>query len=565
LSWILGGISKKENLKKIKLPFSPTIALEKKKIAIFCEGQSLLNFEDQNGFINIVSGTGLDEELNLLNEYDWKNIINKKKDLSNLNGHFLLITENQAGLEFFNDQLGLRKLFFYETDDDVFFSTRLDWIVSFISSPKFNFKYLCSLWSFENPLVYQTLIENVKILGPGGYAKITNNKLLITNNPWLPTKKNANLNQVGFLVSKLLNTLILQKGKINLGLSGGIDSRSILALLLKQEKGNWETHTFGQKSIFDVKIANSIARTYKFNHVNHDYPLFSSDDDFGTWKDYVAETNCSLPANTYHELSYYKILPKNEFFIDGGKGEYLRRGLSNRLAILGKQALFDSNINKISYYLKLSKPMIFNDDVIKDWQRNQNEDISNLLNNMPDVSEFGIDNWVDLYNIRYRTGNSGYITQTRLDQIVQNIMPLIQPMILSEVFNLPIESRTKEKINNKLLNLSKRLRFFPLARYDTIIPFQNNKYTSLIWGKFMRLLIKDSSNQIDFFINLNKDYLLTRINDIDFLNNELYDKQRIKIIISDYFAGKNNETSFIIWWMTFDIWSQILLKRRNLY
>jgi len=66
---------KKRNLKKIKLPFSPTIALEKKKIAIFCEGQSLLNFEDQNGFINIVSGTGLDEELNLLNEYDWKNII----------------------------------------------------------------------------------------------------------------------------------------------------------------------------------------------------------------------------------------------------------------------------------------------------------------------------------------------------------------------------------------------------------------------------------------------------------------------------------------------------------
>ncbi|RLC50398.1 MAG: hypothetical protein DRZ79_04435, partial [Candidatus Cloacimonadota bacterium] len=239
------------------------------------------------------------------------------------------------------------------------------------------------------------------------------------------------------------------------------------------------------------------------------------------------------------------------------KGEYLRRGLSNRLAVLGKQALLDKNITNIKKYLQLPKPKIFNKDVVKKWENIQNEQINNLITSMPDVNEIGIHNWVDIYNIRYRTANNNYPLQIRLDKIIPNLMPFIQPKVLNEVLNLPSAFRTKELVNRKMLNGFPRLKLFPLARYNTIIPFQYNKYTSVIWGKIMRNFLKESSKNTEIFLELNKDYLLSRFSDSNFINSALYNKKLIKDTVKGYYKGKNKNVDFLLWWMTFDQWHQL--------
>jgi hypothetical protein len=276
------------------------------------------------------------------------------------------------------------------------------------------------------------------------------------------------------------------------------------------------------------------------------------DDVFGHWADFVKETNCLVPANYYHELSYYKILPENVFFIDGGKGEFLRRGLSNRLAVFGRKALLNKEMEGIAQYLFLKKPGIFSKDITRNWNLSINQQVESLLNSMPNVRETGVENWIDLYNIRFRTGNSGYVSQSRLDCILPNLMPFIQPVILNAVLNLPPAYRSKELIMKKMLDQNRILKFFPLARY--------NKYSSLIWSKVMQKIIKEKSNQIDLFLSKNREYNLSRISDSGFINSSIYNKNIIKKTVIDYYAGKSTNQNLLLWWMTFDVWNKLILE-----
>ncbi len=436
MSWIIGGLSKTDKLEKIKkIPFLPTIQHEQKNLSVYGAGKSLISFTASDQKLYIICGSGINEKYELMNENNWKEHFRLKKTSSKLNGHYLIIKIYKNEIEIINDQLGLRELFFYDNGKEIYFSSRLDWIIEFIDSIKLNYNYLCSLWNLENPIIYESLIENVKILGPGGNAKISKDGLNIINQPWFPEMRDYSLEDVIHIISKIINSLIDKGKNLCLGLSGGIDSRTILSLLSGYDLNLWSTHTFGQKTNFDVKIANAISKVKKFKHHHYDIAPYSNDKIFGTWMDFVQETNCLIPANFYHELSYYKVLPQNELFIDGGKGEYIRRGLSNRLSILGKKALLSKNIEKIRKFLYLRKPNIFSKDIINNWDSLLNKQVSDLMNNMPNVSDLGIENWVDLYNIRYRTGNSSYPSQTRLDCIVQNLMPLIQPAVLNGLLN----------------------------------------------------------------------------------------------------------------------------------
>ena len=268
MSYIIGSFYKNNTSEKLSISFASKV-IESPHLSISFDEKSVKFYKNEAGYLNIISGTGLDENLKLLNDNTWHHILSEDKETSDLNGHFVVISENQDGLTIINDQLGLREVFFYETDNEIIFSTRLDWMIRLIKSPQLNLRYLNSYWSFETPLNFETFCNGVKLLGPGGKAKITQKGLTIENKAWCPKKLKAGITDVIDLISQTLDSIIHEKGKINLALSGGIDSRTILALLLDYDKNLWETHTFGHKAYFDVKIANSIAQKLKFNHKNH--------------------------------------------------------------------------------------------------------------------------------------------------------------------------------------------------------------------------------------------------------------------------------------------------------
>ncbi len=77
----------------------------------------------------------------------------------------------------------------------------------------------------------------------------------------------------------------------------------------------------------------------------------------------------------------------------------------------------------------------------------------------------------------------------------------------------------------------------------------------------MKYFIKESSENLHLFLNLNKDYIFSRLSDIDFINSPVYDRNKIEVSIRDYYKGLKINANFIVWWMTFDQWHKLIFRK----
>jgi hypothetical protein len=209
---LIGGLFKTIKANFVELPFNPDVRIINDNIVVYAVGPSLIHFKNSQQIEFIICGSALDENLKLMDEDSWRTHTAGNDDYSKLNGHFLLVKIHGNKIEIKNDTLGLRELFFSKQNDGIFFSTRLDWLVNLIDSPQLNFDYLCSMWNFENPLVEECLISNVKLFGRGGTAQISIEQLSITNNSWLPKKQENTVEDIVEMISCLIQSL-LKNGK----------------------------------------------------------------------------------------------------------------------------------------------------------------------------------------------------------------------------------------------------------------------------------------------------------------------------------------------------------------
>ena len=310
-------------------------------------------------------------------------------DFQQLNGHFITFVFNQKKIIFRNDQLGLRDCYFTETEDMIAFSTRLDWLVKLRNDCEIDLDVYSSRWQLVNSLSYKSFITNIKRLGPGGIAEISSGCLKIKSTYWLPEyAPDSKLDSMITLVKKL-SLFPLERGhKLNLALSGGLDSRTLLSILLSYNSKEWNVLTFGEQQLPDMIISKKISEYYKIEHDILYRELPSSDKCITRLIDYTSQTNAAFPAYTCWELGYYEIMDQAKVLIDGGKGGLLRRILTNKLLLLGKRALQNKNINKLYTLLHVSKPSIFNIKAEKSMRYSATKQIEMIINSMPDINEF---------------------------------------------------------------------------------------------------------------------------------------------------------------------------------
>lgn len=559
MAWLLGRFSKLKSNQDFSPPQKPVFTFKDDRNIVFGGGESLIHkFDDENKFI--VCGTGIDVENELImQQADWTKAI-RSGEIINSEGHYLVTEISDKNVCISNDKLGLREVFLYEDKTSIYYSTRLDLLLPYIKDKKINLEFLCSYWNLQNPLIYETFLKNVQILGPFGEAEISESGIKLKRKKWIPEIFETSPNEAIIHLSRIVKSVFNSNRCIDLGLSGGIDSRTLLSMFIHYDKNLWQTHTFGNADSIDFRIGSKISEKLQLNKRFLSKNKFENGNELDNWQEFVKETLGFLPAYAYHELSYYKLLDKKHFMIDGGKGEYIRRGLSNRLAFQGKRALLNNNVQLLKQYFICDKPKIFYDHIFENQDSLLDSQISGLLESMPNAKEFGTENWVDLYNVRYRTGMSGFASQTRLDGIIANCMPFIQPSLLNYIFNLQPKVRMNEIINRKIISRNKILKHFPLARYSTIIPYQHNKFTSLAFGKIISKFVKETNNDKIRFINFNKDYALSRVSEIGFVNSSLYNSKKIANEVSKFFDGKSADTELIIWWMTFDVWHKLIFE-----
>ena len=232
----------------------------------------IFNYKD------LIKSYGFTKEINseiklILKLYDLK----KSNFVHELKGQFAIFIYDKKSEEIFlfRDRYGIRPIYYFFKKNCFLFGSEIKTI---ISSKVENFTLNQS--SLENTALFWTnicdnsSIKNIKVLQPGYYLRIRNNKISTTRyfiNPILNKQKyNSSLNKVDFIekFQKAIKNQIHGEVGHACYLSGGIDSAALAFFLNKYTKKKLDTFSieFFNKEYDESSKQKNFSKFLKTNH-----------------------------------------------------------------------------------------------------------------------------------------------------------------------------------------------------------------------------------------------------------------------------------------------------------
>lgn len=571
MSWIFGFYSKYsfETKKISELHPQPIAAVSSSKHYIAIGGNNnTLFYEKADPIINyFICGLPISKSATrFLNKNDWSRIFNDKpEELKSLNGHFCGVLTTNSSITLFTDQLGLREFHIYENDNGWYFSSRLDFILK-LENFEIDFNEFGSRWMLINQLSNKSIIKNIRRLNCGAKAIINHNQLEFIENNWLPSKeKTISTNDFN---DKLKNLTLLgsyNNSKISLSLSGGMDSRVILSLLLNSDYDNWDCHTFQTEDKMDINIAEKI-----LSDLNIQHKLFSDNIDrqnniVSELFDYIGSTYLTESSFNSRKLMHYKSLSQNEIIIDGGFGEIWRREFLTRLYHFGKRDLENKNYENISNYLINHRANIFSEEYNSVMKIGIVDQIEKLVAYLPSIKEIGLGNWLDLFSLKTRLVNYYAPEQARIDNFVTAYMPFVQFIIVKDLLNMPIEKRKNNRLFKSIIHLNySKLSKYRLAKGNMSFPFYftplMKRASSLIQSKFNK---NKELGELDSFLYKMKEFTMDSLLSKSTREYAPYEYDSIYKKVNSYYNGEKDNKQFVDWFLTFEIFRQIMESKHN--
>lgn len=196
-----------------------------------------------------------------------------------LSGHYniFLLDKKLGKALLFNDRLGLLPLHYIKTPSTFLFASRLEAILAsgFMHDWEFDPVTAAEVLLFNFPVSEHSLIKDIKTLPGGWFIKLEKGKLIqrkywktseLLDEPIIYRKDpiDAINHHLGQAVRKISDFADLG---LNLSLSGGWDSRLVLAYLLNDESHRLRLYSFGSKESPDVQIPSEIASILGLNYL----------------------------------------------------------------------------------------------------------------------------------------------------------------------------------------------------------------------------------------------------------------------------------------------------------
>lgn len=192
--------------------------------------------------------TGTDTEVILASYAAWGvDCVNR------FNGMFAIAIYNDKTKELtlFRDRLGIKPLYYTETEDGIAFSSEIKSLKKILNSkPELDTYLVKDYMKYGYVMGENTLEKGIKRLLPGHHLKYQNGEIKI-NSYWdlLPYRSNSLTfeENVKLLENEFTNSLNLRmRADVPIGvfLSGGLDSSAVVAMLSKTQKINGRLRTF---------------------------------------------------------------------------------------------------------------------------------------------------------------------------------------------------------------------------------------------------------------------------------------------------------------------------------
>lgn|GEM_PF-2018323 len=198
--------------------------------------------------------------------------------LKELNGSFLVAIYDQTNekLTLINDRFGSKKLFYYYDKNNFFFSPKIAPLMTIAEKKQIRKDALIDFLIFGFFLEDKTFDAYVHQLAPASVLEISKNQMTVKRYWNYPCDGNYDRREPEVLLKELairwqnaVDNRLKNNEKIIIQISGGLDSRAILAASLKSiEKENILLYNFGEAASYDYEIGTRIASSLGILHAS---------------------------------------------------------------------------------------------------------------------------------------------------------------------------------------------------------------------------------------------------------------------------------------------------------
>ncbi len=549
--------------------------------------------EAMNQDFNIIScgDIYLEESISIEKAISDLFVNNDLRNLKHLNGSFAAAIYDKIKNELIicNDRNGSIKIFYSFFDGKLVFSPKIKPILELGAFKNINKNALVDFLLFGYPLGDDTLIDGIKLLPLGSILRLSDDGMKVEQyddyycGDFDLRSKKVLINELHSLWEKAVDKRVTQDKKNILLLSGGLDSRAILASVLNyQSKDNLIVATFGEKNSYDLEIGSLISQ--KLGLKNYKLPMERIDFE----KQYIRSLNDSdalIDATPYYPVFGYQNLEKisNNVFSGylGGElmGPQIFKKINNHFMTIKtdidfrKKLLFDHH--------KLIDPEIIKSIINPNFFNRENI-LQSFEKSIYDLENVPVQFFPN-YCMAWMYRNESYKCTSCCNFKYQNIFRYIDPFLDYELIDfmvkLPLELRMdknlyKSMLINKYPSIFRfptknsyalplrvnRLRLF-IRRIRLGVITRMNKYSSRFFKK--NILIDKLENYIDYndLLRTNKEYRdfvkekLDRVKQRVFFNQDV-----IETLWKNHMNGKKNYAKLFGLLVTFELFLEIYLE-----
>lgn len=572
MSWFLGVWHKRVE-DGTRLLNKSTIVHENLEIEFGGHSETIhANCNNDNGAGWIVCGNGIefsDGGSSLLSAKDWQERFHSEVPSLPTDGHYAIVYWTKFGFTLYTDKLELRRVYVVEDDNNLYFSTDLYKLTQFVAAPNVNMSSLASQLMMINSFSGESLLHNVLRLGASGVFSYHNGVTKHMSQDWLPGDDRYSSSAKDMLED--FSLLPFNEGKdVCLGLSGGVDCRTILAILLRHNPDKTSLFSFGETTSPDFQIAKEISeRLHIFGHfvdLYTEYPL-KPELLFNQMESYSLITEGAAKFdNIIHSYLFSQIGQQGSWMLDGGEGELFRMAFGNKIIRQNLAEWKTKNAGALLPFFTKKRFLNFAPDIETQFAEANIAAFESAINSLPNYRDFAPQDLFNIFTIRNRVRNLPPNGQKIADSYTLNHMPFAQPTLLSKLCYSPLNEKENSALARRIIiENCPALNEIPYLRRGVRAPFwlMDHFYPMLGYAKILKKIKPPKLPEPFIYSVLRsmRELLLDRVRSIGVQQCGWYDKSSLQKIEQHLEGGEltsSGQSNAVLEWLQFDIWREHL-------
>ena len=506
-------------------------------------------------------------------------------ELKNFNGSFVAVIYDNVKekLTLVNDRYGLIKLFYYHDKDRFCFAPKIRPLLELGVEKSLRKDAIIDFFLFGYLLGDNTFFEHIHQLPPASILEVLNSDMKLTKywdyeyvEEYVARPQEELIDELGALWQRAVERRIKKGEKIVMPLSGGLDSRAILAATLRcTSQDKIITFTFGEPGSFDFEIGRMVADKASVKNI----PLGVEKEDFeGQYNISMGDIEGMVDATPYFAIEGYREMKKygDNLYIGYMGGEIMGSHISSKMLnkklkyeqdyIEAKSIIFEKHrLNDLEDVRALFNPSYINIE-------NLDYSFKRTLDELKRISNEDMPNYCAIWDYKHRQDKYIPFCLFRYKEYFKYLTPFLDNELIDFMLKIPPELRLDENLYKSML-LKKYPELFELPtetnlglRLDAgitslflskVLLFSKNKANKISSILIKRNIFLDKGkNYIDYdnLIRRNKeyrDYMRMTIEKVE--EREYFSKDYIEEIWRSHIQGNKNHSMLFGLLVTFEL------------